>query len=86
MDNDLPPAPANGATSADPLPRLRFKSPFLNTAQAGAYIGLSGRTLEKMRCNGGGPEFRKHGRYVRYHIDALDDWSAAHAQRSTSPA
>jgi excisionase family DNA binding protein len=61
-------------------------SPFLDTAQAAHYVGLSRRTLEKMRVAGGGPKFRKHGRYVRYHIDDLDDWSAARARRSTSDA
>jgi len=61
-------------------------SPFLDTAQAAHYVGLSRRTLEKMRVAGGGPKFRKHGRYVRYHIDDLDDWSAARAKRSTSDA
>ncbi|ARP67126.1 MULTISPECIES: helix-turn-helix transcriptional regulator [Mesorhizobium] len=55
--------------------RAKKGSPFLNTAQAAFYIGLSQRTLEKMRLKGGGPKFRKHGRYVRYHIDELDDWS-----------
>jgi hypothetical protein len=86
MDNEHQHVTGNPAQTTEGLSRLRFKSPFLNTRQAGAYIGLSGRTLEKMRCNGGGPEFRKHGRYVRYHIDALDAWSAAHAQQSTSHA
>ena len=83
MDNDQH-SNANSAQFSDALPRLRFKSPFLNTKQAGAYVGLSGRTLEKMRCVGGGPEYRKHGRYVRYHIEALDAWSTAHTQHSTS--
>ncbi|RVD31902.1 DNA-binding protein, partial [Mesorhizobium sp. M4B.F.Ca.ET.019.03.1.1] len=45
--------------------RAKKGSPFLNTAQAAFYIGLSQRTLEKMRLKGGGPKFRKHGRYVR---------------------
>ncbi|TIL80645.1 MAG: helix-turn-helix domain-containing protein [Mesorhizobium sp.] len=58
--------------------RAKKGSPFLNTAQAAFYVGLSQRTLEKMRLNGGGPKFRKHGRYVRYHIDELDDWSKGH--------
>lgn len=53
-------------------------SPFLNTAQAAFYIGLSQRTLEKMRCRGAGPFYRRHGRYVRYHIDDLDAWSQHH--------
>ena len=60
--------------------RAKKGSPFLNTAQAAFYIGLSQRTLEKMRLTGGGPKYRKHGRYVRYHIDELDDWSKGRSQ------
>jgi hypothetical protein len=51
-------------------------SPFLNTGQAAIYVGLSARTLEKMRLRGSGPPFRRHGRHVRYHIADLDSWSA----------
>ncbi|HTM81916.1 helix-turn-helix domain-containing protein [Asticcacaulis sp.] len=50
-------------------------SPFLNTAQAAFYVGLSLKTLEIMRSEQRGPEFRRHGRYIRYHIDDLDTWS-----------
>ncbi|MCA0049245.1 helix-turn-helix domain-containing protein [Mesorhizobium sp. B283B1A] len=64
--------------------RAKKGSPFLNTAQAAFYIGLSQRTLEKMRLNGGGPKFRKHGRYVRYHIDELDDWSKGRQNHTLS--
>lgn len=59
-------------------------SPFLNTAQSAFYIGLSRRTLEKMRLTGAGPRFRKHGRYVRYHIDDLEAWSLGERRNSTS--
>src|SRR3546814_5274426 len=59
-------------------------SPFLDTAQAAHYVGLSRRTLEKMRVAGGGPRFRKHGRYVRYHIDDLDDRSEEHTSELQS--
>jgi excisionase family DNA binding protein len=59
-------------------------SPFLSTAQAAFYIGLSRRTLEKMRTHGGGPKYRKHGRYVRYHIKDLDDWSTSRMHQSTA--
>ena len=59
-------------------------SPFLNTDQAAHYVSLSRRTLEKMRSAGGGPRFRKHGRYVRYHINDLEEWSAGHLKTSTS--
>jgi excisionase family DNA binding protein len=50
-------------------------SPFLTTEQAARYVGLSRRALEKMRRKGTGPRFRRHGRYVRYHIADLDAWS-----------
>ena len=66
--------------------RAKKGSPFLDTAQAAFYVDLSRRTLEKMRVVGGGPRFRKHGRYVRYHIDDVDDWSASRAKSSTADA
>lgn len=56
----------------------RRGSPFLNTTQAADFIGLSHRTLERMRTKGRGPDYRKHGRYVKYHIDDLEAWSNAH--------
>lgn len=59
-------------------------SPFLNTAQAAHYVGLSRQALEKMRRQGRGPRYRKHGRYVRYHIADLDAWSEGRSRLSTS--
>ncbi len=58
-------------------------SPFLNTDQAAFYIGLSRRTLEKMRSQKVGPPFRRHGRYIRYHIDDLDRWSQTNTATAT---
>jgi hypothetical protein len=55
--------------------RARKGTPFLSTEQAAFYLGLSARKLQQMRGSGGGPRFRRHSRYVRYHIDDLDDWS-----------
>ena len=62
----------------------RRGSPFLTTKQAAEYVGLKLRTLEKMRTLGSGPPYRKHGRYVRYHVDELRTWSEGRAHRSTS--
>jgi hypothetical protein len=62
--------------------RVHEESPYLNTAQAGLYMRLSGRTLETMRSNGGGPPYREHGGRICYHIDELDAWSAARRRRS----
>jgi predicted DNA-binding transcriptional regulator AlpA len=59
-------------------------SPFLVPREAAAYLRLSPKTLMKMRTQGRGPRYRKHGRYVRYHIADLENWSASRAQRSTS--
>ena len=62
----------------------RKGSPFLSTREAAFYLGLSFRTLEKMRLTGTGPRFRKHGRFVRYHIVDLDAWSEGRGHSSTS--
>ena len=60
------------------------ETPFLNTKQAATYLGLKPNTLEKMRVYGGGPIYRKHGRYVRYHERDVKDWSDMRIKHSTS--
>ena len=55
--------------------KARKGCPFLSTEQAAFYLGLSARKLQQMRGHGSGPEYRRHSRYVRYHIDDLDAWS-----------
>ncbi|MFY7819451.1 MAG: hypothetical protein ACOVP3_01225 [Rhodoluna sp.] len=50
-------------------------------------LRLSHRTLAKYRTLGGGPDAYKFGRYVLYHIDALNAWFEARLskpQRSSS--
>lgn len=64
----------------------RTDNPFLTPVQAADYVKLSWRTLEKMRQNGGGPAFRRHGRYIRYHIADLEAWSTANMHTSTHAA
>ena len=71
---------------ADRAAKAKKGSPFLSTAQAAHYVGLSRRTLEKMRTTGGGPKYRKHGRYVRYHIADLDAWSVVAGTPRESPS
>jgi hypothetical protein len=39
-----------------------------------------------MRQNGEGPAYRKHGRYIRYHIADLEAWSNTHAMTRTDAA
>ncbi len=57
---------------------------FLRTHDAATFLGLSGRTLEKHRCTGTGPIFRKLGGRVVYAIDDLEAWAADRARNSTS--
>lgn len=59
--------------------RAKKGSPFLSTEQAAFYLGLSARKLQAMRSGRTGPEFRRHSRHVRYHIDDLDRWSRSSA-------
>lgn len=60
------------------------REPFFTTREAGKFLKLKPNTLEKMRVYGGGPIYRKHGRYVRYHIDDLNAWSDQHKMNLTS--
>lgn len=62
--------------------RAKKGSPFLSTEQAAFYLGLSARKMQALRAAENGPPFRRHCRYIRYHIDDLDSWSAASAAAS----
>lgn len=62
------------------------RSPFLTTKTAAEYLALAPKTLEKFRCYGGGPRFRKHGAKVVYAKADLDAWSEERAYASTSQA
>ncbi|MBY8823206.1 helix-turn-helix domain-containing protein [Sphingomonas colocasiae] len=59
--------------------RAKRGSPFLNTDQAAAYLKISSRLLKRLRVEGRGPLFRRHCRFVQYHIDDLDSWSRANS-------
>lgn len=59
---------------------------FLTPIEAADYLGLRPNTLAKMRVYGTGPGYRKHGRYVRYHLRDLEQWSEGHKHNSTSDA
>jgi hypothetical protein len=62
--------------------RARRGSPFLTTDQAAAYLAMTSRLLRRLRVSGKGPVFRRHSRYIQYHIDDLDAWSREHSARA----
>ena len=57
---------------------------FLTTDEAGAFLRLSPRTLEKQRVLGGGPRFRKFGARVVYAVEDLRAWANSRAYEMTS--
>jgi hypothetical protein len=67
--------------------RAKRGSPYLNTAQAAHYLGISVRTLQRMRAGNAadpGPLPRRHARMVQYHIDDLQAWSRDRSDEKTS--
>ena len=51
-----------------------------DTVEAAAHLAqrglpISGQRLKDLRTTGGGPRFRKYGRFVRYEPDELDAWA-----------
>jgi predicted DNA-binding transcriptional regulator AlpA len=62
----------------------RAPNRYVRTAEAGRYLGLSGRTLEKHRTYGTGPRYRKIGGRVIYAVSDLEAWADQGAQVSTT--
>jgi hypothetical protein len=56
----------------------------LRTSEAGRFLGLSGRTLEKHRVYGTGPTYRKLGGRVVYAVQDLQAWADRGSKSSTS--
>ncbi|MCD4512186.1 helix-turn-helix domain-containing protein [Brucella pseudogrignonensis] len=64
----------------NPLPR------FMRTPEAAKLLSLSVRTLEKHRCKGTGPAYRKLGGRVVYTVADLTEWIEEKRRRSTGQA
>ena len=62
----------------------RVPNRYLRTPEAGRYLGLSGRTLEKHRTYGTGPRYRKIGGRVIYALSDLETWAESGTQVSTT--
>lgn len=90
----LPPAPPHGSRqSAVPPASPSVLKPasgdaLLTTQEAAQLMRLSGRTLERYRVDGGGPEYLKLGRGKRsrvyYLTSALREWVLKNKHTSTS--
>ena len=67
-----------------PDPLFGLPPRYLRTPEAGRFLGLSGRTLEKHRVFGTGPRYRKLGGRVVYTLDDLRAWADQATRTSTS--
>jgi predicted DNA-binding transcriptional regulator AlpA len=56
----------------------------VSTAEAAEIVGLTRRTLETLRCRGGGPPFLKIGKAVRYRVSSLLAWLDEHPEVRSS--
>ena len=57
---------------------------YLTTREAGEFLGLSARTLEKHRVYGTGPTYRKLGGRVVYAVADLQAWADLGKRQSTA--
>ncbi|MCB1467593.1 MAG: helix-turn-helix domain-containing protein [Rhizobiaceae bacterium] len=57
---------------------------YLKEGQVVELLGLPVRTLQSWRLRGGGPEFYKIGRSVRYKRSDLEEWLASRKASSTA--
>ena len=69
-----------------PPDALSQRPHYLRTPDAATHLGLSPRTLEKHRCYGTGPVYRRLGGRVVYALDDLEAWASLGTRRSTSDA
>ena len=60
------------------------ESPHLSARQAARWLGVSARTLHRMRERGGGPDHYRFGHRFLYRIEDLECWAAAHRVRPDS--
>ena len=52
--------------------------PLLHESQAAKLLGISPAWLQRKRWEGGGPNYVRHGRAVRYEQTAIDEWIDSH--------
>ena len=56
---------------------------YLNTHQAGRWLGLSAKTLARYRVTGEGPVFHRFGNRICYRRADLEAWVALRRRAST---
>jgi excisionase family DNA binding protein len=58
---------------------------FMNETELAEFLGLSKRTIQRLRLTGEGPAYRRIGkRRIAYLRSDIDAWTASRSRRSTS--
>lgn len=65
---------------------IHANDPLLDTATLAKETGTTKEFWEAYRTHGGGPDFIKVGRLVRYRRSAIEVWFAQRTVRNTSQA
>ncbi|WP_428102889.1 helix-turn-helix domain-containing protein [Candidatus Rariloculus sp.] len=76
-------APGSSGAAEEKEVDMEFVSMFLSPREAGDWLGLSPRTLERYRGTGEGPVFYRFGRHVRYRKADLNAWAKTRRRMST---
>jgi hypothetical protein len=61
------------------------KGELIASRQAAAYLGCSAQWLATLRMRHAGPDYVKHGTWVRYRVSDLDAWTERHTERHRNP-
>lgn len=61
------------------------ESPHLSARKAAAWLGISARTLHRLREDGGGPDHYRFGHRILYRRDHLERWAAERHVPSDGP-
>ena len=62
---------------------MQHRTKFISTRQAGDWLGVRPRTLERYRGAGEGPAFYRFGGHVRYLKMDLHEWAERRRRTST---
>ena len=79
LKNESNPPKSSKLNSSDLDPDL-----YIDEKKAAEILGISARTLQGYRLKGGGPEFGKFGKTVRYKIRNLVAWAELYSQKNTT--
>jgi len=80
METPEKPPVANNRNAEERAQFARQTRPYLTNKQVAYHLGVSLRTLLRMRRDETGPRCRMHGGTWVYHIDDVEAWSLAHAR------